>query len=100
MAANPKQELYGLVERLTDDEVAETLAFARRLLTERSPADDLAAVRRAIGRPTAVVLAAPIGSIDELRAHSWPEEDDVDEAIATIRRWRDEDRRGWRASRW
>jgi hypothetical protein len=41
----------------------------------------------------AVVVAPPIASIDDLRADFWPE-DDLEEFEATIRRWRDADRRG------
>jgi hypothetical protein len=94
MAADSKQELHELVDRLTNREASETLAFAHWLMTERSPTDDVDSVRRSIGRPTEVVEAPPISDIDELRAGFWPAEDNVDEAIAVIRRWRDEDRRG------
>jgi hypothetical protein len=91
MTANPKDELHDLVDRLSDREASATLAYARRLLTERPSADDLDAARRGIGRPTAVVEAPLIGDIDELRAGFWPAEDNVDEAIDGIRRWRDEE---------
>jgi hypothetical protein len=34
---------------------------------------------------------APIGDIDELVADFWPEDESIDDFIAAVRRWRDEE---------
>jgi predicted transcriptional regulator len=35
----------------------------------------------------------PVEDLDDLQADFWPEEEDVDELISTVRRWRQEDTR-------
>ena len=91
MVADPKHELRTLIDQLSDDEAAKTLAFARQLLD----------VHRAQARPPAGVPMRPravptlhrapaIGSIDDLRAALFGTEESVTEFDDTIRRWREE----------
>ncbi len=44
MAANPKQELHDLVDRLSDEDLAETLAYVRWLISDAASNNPLAAV--------------------------------------------------------
>ena len=44
MAANPKQELHDLVDRLSDEDLAEALAYVRWLTSDAASHDPLAAV--------------------------------------------------------
>ncbi len=44
MAANPKQELHDLVDRLSDEDLAEALAYVRWLISDAASHDPLAAV--------------------------------------------------------
>jgi hypothetical protein len=79
MAADPKQELHELIERLSREDAAALLATARRI----------AALRRSTTLPT-LHTAPPIADIDELRGPVFPPDEDVEEFDATIRRWREE----------
>jgi hypothetical protein len=106
-----KERLHQLVDVLPEGELTTAARILEALsglapgepldLAERENGADEAAplptpeeVRRRYGRATAVVVAPPITSIDELAGDFWPEDEDPDEFDATIRRWRDEDRRG------
>lgn len=92
MVANPKQALYALIDQLSDNEAAETLAYARQLLghaqlsTVRPQPD---APERPHTLPT-LHSAPPISTIDELRAAVFAPEERVEEFDAAIRRWREE----------
>ncbi len=44
MAANPKQELHDLVDRLSDEDLAEALAYVRWLISDAASHGPLAAV--------------------------------------------------------
>ena len=44
MAANPKQELHDLVDRLSDEDLAEALDYDRWLISDATPHDPLTAV--------------------------------------------------------
>jgi hypothetical protein len=112
-----KERLHQLVEVLPEGEVA-TATRILEALSGLEPGEVLGAnggpgaateldldddrptpltpeeARRRFGLPTAVVVAPPIKSIDDLAGDFWPEDEDPDEFDATIRRWRDEDRRG------
>ncbi len=44
MVANPKQELHDLVDRLSDEDLAEALAYVRWLISDATPHDPLTAV--------------------------------------------------------
>ncbi len=44
MAANPKQELHDLVDRLSDENLAEALDYVRWLISDAAPHDALAVV--------------------------------------------------------
>ena len=92
MVANPKQELHALIEHLSDDAAAETLAFARQLRDETRSAAvraPTATPRRPQSLPT-LHHAPAISSIDDLRTDLFPPEEDVEEFDAAIRRWREE----------
>lgn len=104
MAANPKQELRELVDRLSDEEVAEALAFVHRLVERKAPE-----VRRVVDgliltgqrdpsrprhEPPALRRGRPIASVDELRGDVFPPEESVEEFEETIRRWREEPEHG------
>ena len=96
MVADPKQELHALIDQLSDDAAAETLAYARRLLggTYPSPAHPQTdAPARPHALPT-LHRAAAIGSIDDLRTALFAPEENVAEFVAkfdaAIRRWRAE----------
>jgi hypothetical protein len=91
MATDPKHELHALIDQLSDDDAAETLAFARQLLD----------VHRAQARPPAGVSVRPravptlhrapaIARIDDLRAALFGPEESSTELDDTIRRWREE----------
>jgi hypothetical protein len=91
MVADPKHELHALIDQLSDDDAAETLAFARQLLDVHQ-----ARARPPVGfpaRPRAVPTlhrAPAIASIDDLRAALFGTEESVTEFDDTIRRWREE----------
>ena len=92
MVADPKQELHALIDQLSDDAAAETLAYARRLLggTYPSPAHPQTdAPARPHALPT-LHRASAIGSIDDLRTALFAPEENVEEFDAAIRRWREE----------
>lgn len=80
MAADPKQELHKLVDRLSDEDATALLVDAWRITSRR---------RRGHEPPT-LHTAAPITSIDALRSDVFPPEETVEEFDATIRRWREE----------
>ena len=98
-----KEHLHRLIDALPEKLVVEAAAFleglGRRDIATDSMADSMApavfltdGLRHRLGPPTAVIEAPPIMSIDELRGGSWPEDDDPDAFVATVRRWRDADR--------
>jgi hypothetical protein len=104
-----REHLHQLVEALPERVVvtaAQVLEGLRRL-GEEPPSGELAAaseppregvfvteaLRQRLGPPTAVAEAPPNASIDELAGDFWPEDEDPDDFTATIRRWRDADRR-------
>jgi hypothetical protein len=91
MVADPKHELRTLIDQLSDDDAAKTLAFARQLLdVHRAQACPPAGVP---ARPRAVPTlhrAPAIARIDDLRAALFGTEESVTEFDDTIRRWREE----------
>lgn len=92
MVADPKRELHALIDQLSDDDAAETLAYARRLLgrtypSPTRPQTDPPARPRAL--PT-LHGASAIGSIDDLRTALFAPEENVEEFAAAIRRRREE----------
>jgi hypothetical protein len=69
MVADPKRELHALIDQLSDDDAAKTLAYVRQLLggTYPSPARPQSdAPARPHALPT-LHRASAIGSIDDLR---------------------------------
>jgi hypothetical protein len=111
MAANPRQELRNLVDRLSDDAAAELLAVARQVAARRgalTTLDDGFARRLPGGlvhtgrsdptiqnhEPPVLRRGRPIASLDELRGDVFPPEESQAEFEATLRRWRDEPERG------
>jgi hypothetical protein len=105
-----REELHALVDRLSDDAAA-ALAYVRHLVQEPQSGPTTAQERltRRMG-PSAVTgatffaqpptdlatLAAqqgvgPVAKFEDLLVDVWPEDEDIDEFIATLRRWRRED---------
>ena len=69
MVADPKHELHALIDQLSDDDAAETLAFARQLLEVHRPQTRPPAGAPARPRAVPTLHRAPaIASIDNLRA--------------------------------
>ena len=96
MVADPKHDLHALIDQLSDDDAAETLAFARQLLDVhraqvRPPAGVPARPRAVPTLPRAPAIAP---SIDDLRAALFGTEESVTEFDDTIRRWREEPENG------
>ena len=107
-----KERLHKLVDVLPDAEVA-TAARVLEALSGVRPGEALdgaaaeaaahmaadvalptaAEVRQRFGPAAVVVGTPPIVGIDELRGDFWPQDEKPEEFDATIRRWRDEDRR-------
>ena len=106
-----RDELHTLVDRLSDDAAAAALAYVRHLVQEPQSGPPTAQDRlaRRMG-PSAVTGAAffaqppadlatlaaqqgvrPVARFEDLLVDIWPEDEDIDEFIATLRRWRRED---------
>jgi hypothetical protein len=105
-----KDELHDLVNRLDDRQTAEALAYLRLLLNEEQTGADTARARLARRMGPGVVsgraflaqqprdlptIAAeqgvqPVTSLDDLVGDFWPDDESVDEFIATVREWRRE----------
>lgn len=91
MVVGPKRDLHTLIDHLSNDDAAETLAFARRLRDvheeqTRSPASGPPS-RHAV--PT-LHRAPAIASIDDLKAALFGAEESAVEFDRAIRRWREE----------
>ena len=103
-----RDELHTLVDRLSDDAA---LAYVRHLVQEPESGPPTAQDRLAqrMG-PSAVTGAAffaqapadlamlaaqqgvrPVTRFEDLLVDIWPEDEDIDEFITTLRRWRHED---------
>lgn len=81
MAADPKQELHELVDRLSDEEANEALVHIRRLLTDAMTSGPASQEARPRGRP---LTAA------DLYADILPDDETPDMLIEAVRRWRHE----------
>ena len=96
MDTTAKDELREVVDQLSDEDAAEILAFAQRLLSQSSreaalpapvvvePADQAAARRRVLaeGRPPLDIAA--------LAAGGWLAGEDPNQVVAAIDQWRRE----------
>ena len=108
-----REELHTLVDRLFDDAAATALAYVRHLVQEPQSGPPTAQDRlaRRMG-PSAVKGAAfcaqppadlatlaaqqgvrPVTRFEDLLVDLWPEDEDIDAFIVTLRRWRHEDAR-------
>lgn len=105
-----RDELHTLVDHLSDDAAAAALAYVRQLTQDphgHAPtAQDRLAQRMGPSAvagtafvtqppPDLATLAAqqgvrPVTRFEDLLADIWPEEEDVDAFIATLRQWRHE----------
>lgn len=91
MVADPKHELHHVIDQLTDNDAAEMLAFARRLLGAHGTQ-----VHHHAGippRPRAVPMlhqAPAIAGIDDLRAALFDPEESIAAFDDAVRRWREE----------
>jgi len=98
MAANPKQALHELVDRLDDADAARALGLLQDLATGRARSgrsilaklNRPAALRRGGHRLPVLWRGRPIADIDELRDDIFPPDESVEEFDAAIRRWRSE----------
>lgn len=92
MVANPKQALHTLIDQLSDNDAAETLAYARQFLGNTHPpaARPQADVPERPHMLPTLRYAPPISTIDELRAAIFAAEESAEEFDATLRRWREE----------
>jgi hypothetical protein len=91
LLADPRRELRALIDRLSDDDAAETLTYARHLL-ESMPLQSQVP-KGMPRRPRALPVlhrAPPITGIDALHMPLFAPDDDVEMFDATIRRWREE----------
>jgi hypothetical protein len=103
-----RDALHTLVDRLSDDAATAALAYVRRLVQEPQSGAPISQDRlaRRMG-PSAVTGAAffaqppadlatlaaqqgvrPVAKFEDLLVDVWPEDEDIDEFIATLRRWR------------
>jgi hypothetical protein len=92
MVADPKRELHALLDQLSDDAAAETLAYARRLLGRAYP-PPARPQTDAPARPHALPTlhrASAISSIDDLRTALLAPEEYIEEFETAIWRWREE----------
>jgi hypothetical protein len=106
-----REELHALVDRLSDDAAAAALAYVRHLVQvpQSGPPTAQERLTRRMG-PSAITGAAffaqppadlatlaaqqgvrPVATFEDLLVDIWPEDEDIDEFIATLRRWRHED---------
>ncbi len=91
MVADPKRELHALIDHLDADDTANTLAYARSLISVHSasassrPVD----VGQQHSLPT-LHTAPPIRTIDDLRTNVFGADEDGEEFDRAIRRWREE----------
>lgn len=91
MATDHKHELHALIDQLGDDAAAETLAFARQLLSVDPPQPR--APIYPLARPHAVPAlhrATTIVTIDDLHAPLFAEEENAEAFDDAIQRWRAE----------
>lgn len=90
MVANPKQELHTLINQLSDDDAAATLAYARRLRgVHSSLAQPQSGVpSRSHTLPT-LHHAPPVSTINDLRAPIFSLDETVEEFDVALRRWRE-----------
>ena len=92
MVADPKRELHALMDQPSDDDAAETLAYARRLLGRTYPSPTRPQTDPP-ARPHALSTlhrASAIGGIDDLRTALFEPEENVEKFDAAFRRWRKE----------
>jgi hypothetical protein len=105
-----RDDLRHLIDQLDDSEASAALAYVRGLLDENSSSPS---IPRSIesrmgplavsGREFASMIGplslkdiareqgvAPVTDLASLRADFWPEDESVDEFVATIRQWRRE----------
>lgn len=108
-----KDDLHMLVDQLDDDEAVVALSYLLEILDNQSTASEPR--RRSIDERIGPLVVSghefasmtdprslseiaheqgvePIQDIDSLRADFWPEDESVDEFVATIREWRREGR--------
>ena len=100
-----RDELYILVETLSDEEAAATLTYARGLARQRRPTahDRLVARMEPSAVPSTAFLSSaspglatlasaqgvrPVAHVEDLQATVWPVEEDPNLFIATLRQWR------------
>lgn len=110
-AKNVKMEIHDLIDRLDDSAVSEALEYIRKLVhvsdkDEPSPDRDLdsrmgtlvvsgsdfVSHRDPDSRTESDVRrsSSPIRDFDNLKSHLWPEDELIDELVASVRQWRRE----------
>ncbi|MGB9178863.1 MAG: hypothetical protein WCB68_06390 [Pyrinomonadaceae bacterium] len=62
--------------------------MSQKNIKRKRPARDIEAAREELERLAARQGVKPITDIDELYGDFWPEDEDVDEFIRTVREWR------------
>jgi len=91
MVADPKRELHALIDHLDADDTANTLAYARSLISIHSASASSQPVDagQQHSLPT-LRTVPPIRTIDDLWANVFGADEDGEEFDRTIRRWREE----------
>jgi hypothetical protein len=105
-----RDELHSLVDHLSDDAAAAALSYVRQLARDQNSHTPTAQERLArrmgpstvagtafVAQPPAdlAALAAqqgvrPVTRFEDLLTDIWPEDEDIDDFIATLRQWRHE----------
>lgn len=104
-----KERLHDLVEGLDDERAADALSYVERLAADEGVPSETGEEPRWRSRPPLIsgrefrmqptkdwrTLAAeqgvrPIGDLSELAGDFWPEDESIDDFIATVREWRRE----------